>query len=537
VHTAVAAAVESLMIYLFGDCALDTDRRELRRGSRLVEIEPQVFDLLEFLIRTRERVASREDLLEAVWRGRIVSESTLSSRINAARSAIGDDGAAQRLIRTLPRKGVRFVGDVSEQLAEAPEQASSSAATHADPAASAPTTDGPSIAVLPFTNMGGDVSSDYFADGMAEEIITALARCSGILVIARNSSFIYKGKSVDVREVGRELGVGYVLEGSVRRSGDQLRITAQLIETATGTHIWADRFDGSLQEAFDLQDRIASTAAAVIEPRLRFAEVQRVKRSPLRSLDAYDWWLRAVAQATEFTQPSMARALDDLDRAMQIDPDYALAMASAAYYRALCEFQGWIHYAEEERAKAVRLARRAVDIDREDVNVLWQAAFTIWTFERDGPTSRELFRRALVINQNSAIALTMAGWVEAAIGSPTEARRLIERSQRLNPRHPRGWFMATGMAIACIGEGKYEEAVGWAERALAANRTFAVALRASVVALVNVGQLDRARLVLDELTAGDPKLTVSVLQKRLTFFHQELLQIYLTAFRAVGLPE
>jgi TolB-like protein/Tfp pilus assembly protein PilF len=522
------------MIYLFGDCALDTERRELRRGSTLVEIEPQVFDLLEFLIRTRDRVASRDHLLAAVWQGRIVSESTLSSRINAARSAIGDDGTAQRLIRTLPRKGVRFVGEVSEQQAAA-EQAP--AATQTDLAAPAPTADGPSIAVLPFTNMGGDTRSDYFADGMAEEIITALARCGGILVIARNSSFTYKGKSVDVREVGRDLGVGYVLEGSVRRSGDHLRITAQLIETTTGTHIWADRFDGSLEEAFDLQDRIAATAAAVIEPRLRFAEVQRAKRSPPRSVDAYDWWLRAVAEATEFTEASMAQALGYLDRALQIDPDYALAMASAAYYRALCEFQGWVHHAEEESAKAVRLARRAVDIDREDVNVLWQAAFTIWTFERDGPVTRELFRRALMINENSAMTLTMAGWVEAAIGSPAEARRLIERSQRLNPRHPRGWFMATGMAIASIGEGRYEEAVGWAERALAANRTFAVALRALVVALVNVGRLDRARLVLDELLAGDPRLTVSLLQRRLSYFHQPLLQTYLTAFRAVGLPE
>ena len=524
------------MIYVFGDCALDTGRRELRRGSGLVEIEPQVFDLLEFLIRTRDRVASRDDLLEAVWQGRIVSESTLSSRINSARAAIGDDGTAQRLIRTLPRKGIRFVGEVREQRGSLPEEAPKPPAGNGVPVP-APATDGPAIAVLPFANMSGDAESDYFADGMAEEIITALARCGGILVIARNSSFIYKGKSVDVREVGRDLGVGYVLEGSLRRSGDQLRITAQLIETATGMHIWADRFDGRMHETFDLQDRIAATAAAVIEPRLRFAEVQRAKRNPPRSMDAYDKWLRAVADATEFTQTSMASALKHLDEALQIDPDYALAMASAAYYRALCEFQGWIHYADEDRAKAARLARRAVEIDREDVNVLWQAAFTIWTFERDGPTSRELFRRAMMINQNSAIALTMAGWVEAAIGSPAEARRLIERSQRLNPRHPRGWFMATGMAIACIGEGNYEEAVDWAKRALAANRTFAVALRALVVALVNVGQLDRARVALDELLAGDPGLTVSVLQRRLNYFHAALLQTYITAFRSVGLPE
>jgi tetratricopeptide (TPR) repeat protein len=176
-----------------------------------------------------------------------------------------------------------------------------------------------------------------------------------------------------------------------------------------------------------------------------------------------------------------------------------------------------------------------VEIDRDDVNVLWQAAFTIWTFDRDGPTSRELFRRALQINENSAIALTMAGWVEASVGSPTEARRLIERSQRLNPRHPRGWFMSTGMAIVCIGEGNYQEAVSWAEQALAANRKFAVALRALVVGLVNIGAVDRARLVLEELLTVDPRLTLASLEQRLVVLNPALRQTYLAAFRSAGL--
>jgi TolB-like protein len=248
------------MIYLFGDCTLDIGRRELRRGGAIIDMEPQVFDLLEFLIRQRDRVVSRDDVLEAVWQGRIVSESTLSSRINAARTAIGDDGVNQRLIRTLPRKGLRFVAEVQEeQGVPRAEPASQVASEGLAPArkVDAAVTDGPSIAVLPFTNMSGDPESDYFADGMAEEIITALARCGGILVIARNSSFIYKGKAVDVRQVGRELGVGYVLEGSVRRSEDRLRITTQLIETSAGTHLWADRFDGSFSDVFGLQDRIA----------------------------------------------------------------------------------------------------------------------------------------------------------------------------------------------------------------------------------------------------------------------------------------
>ena len=223
-------------IYQFGDCILDTARRELRQGDASSPVEPQVFDVLEFLIEARDRVVSRDDLLDAVWHGRIVSEATLSSRVNSARTAIGDNGAEQRLIRTVPRKGVRFVG----------AGAGGPASRAGRIAAPRPVARSrlPSVAVLPFTNMSGDPEQDYFADGMAEEIITALSRSSGLFVIARNSSFTYKGKAVDVRQVGRELGVGYVLEGSVRRSGDRLRITGQLVDAASGAHLWADRFEG-----------------------------------------------------------------------------------------------------------------------------------------------------------------------------------------------------------------------------------------------------------------------------------------------------
>jgi TolB-like protein len=215
--------------YLFEDYSLDTDRRELRRGGSLVPVEPQVFDLLEYLIRNRERVVSRDDLVASVWQGRIVSESALSTRINALRAAIGDSGEAQRLIKTLPRKGIRFVGVVHEQLKP---QAMTAPGTGAEQAALT-LPDKPSIAVLPFTNMDRDPEQEYFADGVAEEIVTALSRCNWLFVIARNSSFTYKGKAVDVRQVGRELGVRYVLEGSVRRSGNRLRFISQLIDATT----------------------------------------------------------------------------------------------------------------------------------------------------------------------------------------------------------------------------------------------------------------------------------------------------------------
>ncbi|MGH6739219.1 MAG: winged helix-turn-helix domain-containing protein, partial [Bradyrhizobium sp.] len=257
------------MLYHFNDCVLDTGRRELRRGNDLVAVEPQVFDLLEFLIRAWERVVSRDDLLVAVWQGRIVSEATLGSRMNSARAAIGDNGEEQHLIRTFQRKGFRFVGEVREESAALSRPAIDTVLESVKPRMSDP--EGPSIAVLPFTNMSGDPEQDYFADGMAEDITTALSRCSGLFVIARNSSFTYKGQAVDIRRVGRELGVNYVLEGSVRRGGERLRISGQLIDATSGVHLWADRFDGSTEDVFTLQDQVAISVAGVIEPTLQAA--------------------------------------------------------------------------------------------------------------------------------------------------------------------------------------------------------------------------------------------------------------------------
>jgi TolB-like protein len=308
------------------------------RGNTMVAAEPQVFDLLEYLIRSRERVVSRDDLLAAVWRGRNVSDATLSSRINAARVAIGDNGEKQRLIRTLPRKGIRFVGEVREEI-DLPGEA---AATRESATPRIAALEGPSIAVLPFTNMSGDPEQEYFADGMAEDIITALSRISRLLVIARNSSFTYKGKSVDIREVGRELGVKYVLEGSVRRSGGRLRISGQLIDAASGAHLWADRFDGDASDVFELQDRITESVVAAIEPTLQVAEVERRRNSRPRELDAYDLVLRAYSLRYEFTPERIAAALDCLDQALTIDPNYAPATAAApiatrcAIFRAGC---------------------------------------------------------------------------------------------------------------------------------------------------------------------------------------------------------
>ena len=280
------------MTYAFANYVLDAERRELRHAGRVVALEPQIFDLLQFLICNRERVVSRDDLIAAVWKGRIVSESTLSSRINAVRSAIGDNGREQRLIKTLSKKGIRFVGAVQKN--------AEGVAVLEEANAAAALPDKTSIAVLPFTNLNIDPSQDYFSDGIVEDIITELSRFSELLVIARNSSFQYKNKSVDVRQVGRELGVRYVLQGSIRRASDWVRVSTQLIDATTGAHRWAERYDRKLRDVFSVQDEVARTIVIVIVAHVTKAETSRTLLKPAATWQAYDYYLRAVETLNAF---------------------------------------------------------------------------------------------------------------------------------------------------------------------------------------------------------------------------------------------
>jgi TolB-like protein len=277
--------------FVFEDFVLDAGRRELHRGGSLVPVEPKVFDLLTHLVENRDRVVSRDELIASVWQGRIVSESALATAINAARAAIADSGETQRLIKTLPRKGIRFVGALQTNDALA-------ATAVAPPIPAEPTTlalpDKPSIAVLPFQNITGNPEQEYFADGMVEDIIAGLSRIRWLFVIGRNSSFAYKGNAVDVKRVGRELGVRYVLDGSVRKAGDRVRVTGQLVEAQTGIQLWAERYDRTHTDIFDLQDELTMSVVGAIEPSLRKVEIERVRRKRPENLDAYDFLLRAL---------------------------------------------------------------------------------------------------------------------------------------------------------------------------------------------------------------------------------------------------
>jgi TolB-like protein len=334
--------------YLFEDCVLDAGRRELRRGAALVAVEPQVLDLLIHLVRHRDRVVSKDELLATVWQGRIVSESAVFNRINAARSAIGDTGNAQRLIKTLPRKGLRFVGNVRED--------------QAVPLSRVALPDNPSIVVLPFANVSGDPDQDHFADGLTEDLITRLARIRWFFVIARNSAFVYKNRAVDMKQIRRELGVRYVLEGSVRRAGKRLRISAQLVDAITGGHHWADCYDRKLSDIFTVQDEIARSVAAAIELRLLAAEGTRALSLSAEDLDAWELAARAQVQFWRMTRADFHAAAALLERAVALYSDYAPVRGLLGFYLAFAGHMGWIDRVEGlDRGR--QHAMRAIALD------------------------------------------------------------------------------------------------------------------------------------------------------------------------------
>jgi TolB-like protein/Flp pilus assembly protein TadD len=517
--------------YLFDEFVLDTGRRELRRGGALTAVEPQVFDLLVHLIQNRSRVVSKDDLLASVWGGRIVSESALFSRINAARAAVGDNGEDQRLIKTLPRQGVRFVGAVREEEDEP-------AGLGTEPQGQTlhlPSK--PSIAVLPFTNMSGDPEQQYFADGMAEEIITALARCSWLFVIARNSSFTYKGRDVDVRQIGRELGVRYALEGSVRRSGNRLRIMGQLVDTTSGAHIWADRFDGDAGDVFALQDRITGDVVGAIEPKLQLAEIERLKHKTTPDLDAYELLLRAQALEYELTEQSLTQALAHLEQALAIDPAYAPAMALAAFCHTERYMQGWSRSREADIAEGLRLAQRALELGSEDAGVLWMTAFALRILGGDPHQATELAHRSLQLNPNSAMALTIAGFAEVLSGNAARALELLQRAERLSPRDPRAWYTDSAMAWTHFVAGQFEEAAARARKAWAQNPRFKPPLRMLAASLVRLGRREEAAQVAQQTLRLEPHLTITGFRRRLGYMQKDTLEAFMEALRIAGFPE
>jgi TolB-like protein len=514
--------------YFFEEYAFDTDRRELHRGADVVCIAPQVFDLLDYLIRNRERVVSRDDLIKAIWNGRCVSDAALTTRLNVARTAIGDSGCQQRLIKTLPRKGFRFVASVREE--QGPE-ATDCTADSSRPVLALP--DGASIAVLPFTNLSSDPDQEYFADGMVNDITTALARFKFLFVIARNSSFAYKGRAVDIKQIGRELGVRYAIEGCVRRAGEKVRITVQLIDALSGVHLWADRYEGNLNDIFALQDEITVNIVSAIHPKLLRTEIELAARRRSNDLSAYDLCLRARHHINAMTRQGMVEAIQLCQRALEVDPRYGVAAMLESLAWTLNVSQGWAVEPKSEAAEAARLLQLALSIDENDPEALAGVGRLTAHLVGDFNAAAEMVDRAVALNPNSFWAWYQRGLTCTSAGRLEEAVLSLERAIRLNPLDPLIFMTYVGLGIAFIGLGRFDNAVEAAKRALRGNQRCPGAYRCLAAALAHLGRNAEAREAVAALLEVQPDFRIS----RWNVPARWRPQMYVDGLRKAGFPD
>jgi TolB-like protein len=510
--------------YLFEDFALDTDCRELRRSTQLVALEPQVFDLLAHLIRHRDRVVSKDELLELVWGKRAISESALFNRINAARSAVGDAGDQQRLIKTLPRRGLRFVGAVREEAAS--PRADKSAPTGSDK---------PSIAVLPFANLSGDPEQDYFADGIVEDIITALSRNRAFFVVARNSSFTYKGRAVDTKQVARELGVRYVLEGSVRWSGERVRVTGQFIEAESGHHLWANRFEGGMADIFELQDQLVTSVVGAIAPQLEKAEIDRARPDATGDLAAYDLYLRGLASWNRWTKEENAKALAFFKAAIAKDPEFATPYGLAASCHHFAKANGWA--AQFDAAEIARLVERAAAIGVDDAVALCWAGHVHAYFFKDLDRALLLIDRALELDLNLAVAWQRSGWVRGYAGEPDVAIESLNKAIRLNPLDPRMFLTQSAMAFAHFIAGRDDEAARWAAMALRVKPNWPPALRVTIASNAMRGEAAEVQRALSVYMTIDPQVSIANICEYYPLRREADRQRLIAAMRTAGLRD
>jgi len=525
------------MQFIFADHLLDTDRRELRRAGEPIDIEPQVLDVLIYLIENRARVVSRDDLIASVWSGRIASDATLSSRIYAARKALEDDGRNQKLIRTIPRKGHRFVGTVSmpskdegvgEICSEPPLHE-----LHARSSSVPPPLGRPAIAVLPFVNMSNDPEQDYFSDGMGEDIITALSKLRWFFVIARNSSFAYKGKSVNIKQVAEDLGVGYVLEGSVRKEGDRVRITAQLNDVITGSHLWAERYDRGLADVFAVQDEITEAISASIEPQLYAAENFHARRQAPESMDAWGLVMRALSHFWRMTQPDdvVARAL--LEQAIAIEPGYGQALGVLATSYAFSAYNGWIDMPSAV-VSAERLALAAIRADGEDPWAHY-ALGCVHVLMRRFDDALAHLELALSLNPSFALALSTYGLTLAFSGRWEDAGVATARALRLSPRDP---FSAIYNGIAGYAQfvgRNYEEAMRLAGASIRLRSDHVGGYRVLTAAAAMAGHPEIAAAALEKLRRAQPNFSLAWITGNMPFKNDADRDHYLEAFRRAGL--
>ncbi|HEY1796749.1 MAG TPA: winged helix-turn-helix domain-containing tetratricopeptide repeat protein [Stellaceae bacterium] len=487
-----------------------------------VSLGSRAFDLLHVLVQRQGEIVSKDVIMNAVWPGLAIEEGNLTVQISALRRALDQGRSQGSCIQTIPGRGYRFVAPVVRA-----DVATEIAAL--EPALP----DKPSIAVLPFANMSGDPEQEYFADGVVEEIITALSRIAWLFVIARNSSFIYKGQNVDIKRVGRELGVRYVLEGSVRRSARRVRITAQLIDATTGAHLWADRFDGRLEDVFELEDKVAIAAAGIIEPTLEVAEIHRSMARRTTDLTTYDIYLRALSLVWGWNREGVTAGMEILARAIARDPQYAPVLALSAAAHTNLHVNDWTDDPAATRETAVDHARRALACHDDDPNVLGFVARTFGYFGEDIGAAIALIDRALVLNPSFARGWVSRGWLRLWAGLPEPAIEDFETSLRLSP-HVRAADRLMGLGVAYFFARRLDEAEAMLLRSLQGYPKWPPTYRFLAAAHAHRGQLDEARRVIGTLKT----LTDVLIPPAHHWRRAEDREFYVAGLRlAIGDPE
>jgi TolB-like protein len=501
----------------FGRFRLRPDQRELRRDGQPVRVHPRALGILCALAEAKGETVSKDELMARLWPGRIVEEGNLHVHVSALRRALDEHGGGHSYIVTVPGRGYRLAG-VIDAFGVVPSTTQI-----------LPLPDKPSIAVLPFANLSGDPEQGYFADGMVDEIITALSRIRWLFVIARNSTFSYKGQAIDVKQVGCELGVRYVLEGSVRKGGGRVRITAQLIEAETGAHLWADRFDGSLDDIFDLQDQVAASVAGVIEPTLETTEIRRSERQPTRDLGAYDLYLRALPILFSFpSEERVVGALALVKQAIERDPHYAPALGLAAW--ASMRLYDYGQEREARHREGIRFAHQALAEAADDPNVLANAANALAFLGEDLDTQIDLIDRALALNPSFARGWYQSGSLRVWAGQPELAIDHIKKSLRLNPRGVGGsYFWVLGIANFFLR--RFDEAVRLMPMAIQQTPAWPWPYRGLASCYAHLGRFDEARRIILRL----PELTSEIEPTRLPFRRDQDRELFLSGLRlAVG---
>jgi TolB-like protein/tetratricopeptide (TPR) repeat protein len=505
---------------------VDPSTHRMSLGPQTVRLEPKVMQVLVYLASRQGQTVTRDELAGAVWSGTVVGDDAVTNAVLKLRKAFGDDTGA-KVIETIPKRGYRLMAEVRR----APLSPLDTVAD--EPGAR---TASPTIAVLPFRNLGGDAEQEYFSDGITEDLTTALSNTGWYQVAASHSAFSYKGRTVDIRQVGSELGVQYVLEGSVRRMGDRLRVAAQLVETGSGRNIWGNRYEGTLADVFDFQDQITESIVGTVEGMFQRAEGERIRHKRPENMEAYDYLLRGLAHMNKLTPEDAKTALRQFRKAIEKDPGYGRAYAYAFWcYRREAQLSG-MDLSAEEQAEAVRLMEAGLKADRDDPIVLWQAATLKSYFERDFEGALALIERSLAIDPNSPRAWNASAETHCLMGDSDAAREHAARAIRISPRNPTHWVSYTNIASANLQDRRYEEAADAARKALQLNRYAVLAHLALAASCVMLGRVGEARAAIAQALQLNPRLSVSGLPALFPISRLRNLESYLDALRKAGLP-